>query len=417
MKQNRKRGITCRWSRVVCGLALAVLLGTLATGGPQAGAVEDPVEVFVSAIAAGENHSMALQSDGTVWTWGWNRDGQLGDGTVVSKRTPVKVIGLTDVTAISAGTYHSVALRSDGTVWAWGQNLFGQLGDGTSGVNTYKNAPVQVTGLTSVIAIACGSQFTMALTRDHTVWVWGNNFGGVIGDWNTYRAGNSPVPVQVSGLAVVAAIAAGTDHALALVRGGSVWTWGDNGWGQLGGGTVTSNNKRWGPQQVLTGAKAIAAGGGSYQNRHSVIIKLDGTAWTFGYNSHGELGNGTTAHSKTPVPVNWVTGLTGAIAAAAGSDFTTALRSDGTVWNWGNNYNGQLGDGTTTQRLTPVQVSGLTGVTALVAAGSHTLVLKNDRTVWGWGFNGSGQLGDGTTTNRSTPVQVIGLREKQHGRP
>ncbi|MGZ8431920.1 MAG: RCC1 domain-containing protein, partial [Candidatus Deferrimicrobiaceae bacterium] len=304
--------------------------------------------------------------------------------------------------------------KSDGTVWAWGQNLFGQLGDGTSGVNTYKNTPVQVTGLGGVIAIACGSQFTLALTRDHTVWVWGNNFSGVIGDWNIYRAGNSPIPVQKSGLAVVAAIAAGEDHALALVRGGSVWTWGSNGWGQLGGGTVNASSKRWDPQQVLTGAKAIAAGGGSYQNRHSVVIMLDGTAWTFGYNSHGGLGNGTTANSPTPVPVS---GLTGATAAAAGRDFTTVLRSDGTVWSWGNNANGQLGDGTNTNRLTPVQVSGLAGVAALVAGGNHTLVLKNDRTVWGWGGNSRGGLGDGTTTHRRTPVQVIGLREKRHGRP
>ena len=339
MKQNRKRGVTCRWSSVVCGLALAVLLGTLATGGTPAGAATDPVEVFVSAIAAGDEHSMALKSDGTVWTWGWNHDGQLGDGTTTRRSTPVKVLGLTGVTAISAGGYHSVALKSDGTVWAWGQNLFGQLGDGTSGTSAYKNTPVQVKGLTSVRAIASGSQFTMALTRDGTVWVWGNNFGGVIGNWNTYPARCSPIPVQKSGLAGVAAIAAGEDHALALVRGGSVWTWGSNGWGQLGGGTVNANSKRFNPQQVLTGAKAIAAGGGSYQNRHSVIIKLDGTAWTFGYNSHGGLGNGTTANSPTPVPVS---GLTGATAAAAGRDFTTALRSDGTVWSWGNNANGQL---------------------------------------------------------------------------
>jgi alpha-tubulin suppressor-like RCC1 family protein len=304
MKRNRTRGRTWRWSRVVYGLALAVLLGILATGGTPARAATDPDDVFVSAIAAGEEHSVALKSDGTVWTWGWNRDGQLGDGTATRRSTPVQVIGLTGVTAISAGGYHTVAVKSDGTVWAWGQNLFGQLGDGTSGVNAKKSTPVQVTGLGGVIAVACGSQFTIALARDRTVWAWGNNFGGVIGDWKIYRAGNSPIPVQVSGLAGVAAIAAGEDHALALVEGGSVWTWGNNGWGQLGGGTVTTNNKRWGPQQVLTGAAAIASGGGSYQNRHSIVILLDGTAWTFGHNPHGELGTGTTAHSKTPVPVS-----------------------------------------------------------------------------------------------------------------
>ena len=400
MKRNRKRGVTRRWSRVVCGLALAVLLGTLAAGGTRAGAATNPEGVFVSAIAAGNEHSMALKSDGTVWTWGWNYHGQLGDGTNMDKYTPVKVIGLTGGTAISAGGGHSVALKSDGTVWAWGQNLVGQLGDGTY---TYRNTPVQVRGLTGVIAIAAGHQFTMALTRDGTVWVWGDNSGGVIGDWNIYRAGNCPTPVQVRGLADVAAIAAGTAHALALVRGGSVWTWGHNGWGQLGGGTVTSNSKRWDPQQVLTGARAIAAGGGSFQNLHSIAIMLDGRAWTFGDNSHGELGNGTTAPSKTPVPVS---GLIGVTAVSAGSAFTTALRSDGTVWSWGYNAYGQSGDGTTVGKHTPVQVRGLTGVAALVAGGPHALVLKNDRTVWGWGRNSFGGLGDGTTTSRSTPVQV-----------
>jgi len=414
MKQNRKQGMTCRWSPVAYGLALAVLLGTFAAGGSRAVAATETVEVFVSAIAAGDGHSVALKSDGTVWTWGWNRDGQLGDGTSTRRSTPRKVNGLTGVTAISAGSYHTVALKGDGTVWTWGQNLFGQLGDGTSGTSAYKNTPVQVTGLGEVIAIACGSQFTMALTRDDTVWVWGNNFGAVLGDPTFYRAGFSPIPVQVSGLAGVTAIAAGTEHALALVRGGSVWTWGNNGWGQLGGGTVGASARRYVPQQVLTGAKAIAAGGGSYLNRHSVIIMLDGTAWTSGYNSHGELGDGTTNLRYTPVQVS---GLTSATTAAAGSNFTTALRSDGTVWTWGYNAYGQLGDGTTVGKNTPVKVSGLTGVAALVAGGDHALALKNDHTVWAWGGNSNGGLGDGTTTNRSTPVEVTGLRIWKYGRP
>jgi alpha-tubulin suppressor-like RCC1 family protein len=177
---------------------------------------------------------------------------------------------------------------------------------------------------------------------------------------------------------------------------------------------------RYDPQQVLTGAAAIAAGGGSNNNQHSIVIMLDGTAWTFGYNSHGELGNGTNIlhyypNCRPPAPVS---GLTDATTAAAGSYFTTALRSDGTVWAWGHNVYGQLGDGTKTDRLTPVQVSGLTGVTALVAGSGHVLVLKNDRTVWGWGSSSNGQLGNGKTTTRLTPVEVTGLREKRgHDRP
>ena len=402
MKRNRNWGMTDRWSPVVCGLALAVLIGTLATGETRAWVGEGPP--FVSAIAAGGGeggeHSVALKSDGTVWTWGWNKFGQLGNGTTTNRFTPVKVLGLPVVIAISAGSYHTVALTRDGTVWAWGGNKFGQLGDNTF---MQRNTPAPVRGLKEVIAIACGSQFTMALTRDRTVWVWGDNFGGVIGNWNIYSSGKSFLPVHVSRLAVVTSIAAGTNHALALVKGESVWTWGDNRSGQLGGGTVGANNMRYDPQPVLTGAKAIAAGGGSQKNWHSIVIMLDGTVWTFGNNSHGELGNGTTANSNKPV---WVSGLKGATAAAAGDYFTTALRSDGTVWSWGNNSKGQLGDGTFVEKHTPVQVSGHIDTVALAAGGSHALVLKKDRTVWGWGSNSSGELGDGKTTNRPTPVQV-----------
>ena len=186
-------------------------------------------------IAGGRVHAIALKSDGTVWAWGYNAYGQLGDGTTAwSRPTPVQVSGLSGVTAIAAGGYHTIALKSDGTVWTWGANGNGQLGDGTT---TERKTPVQVSGLSSVTAIAAGSSHTIALKSDGTVWTWGANGSGQLGDGtNTERT----TPVQVSGLSGVTAISGGESHTITLKSDGTVWTWGANASGQLGDGTYTS---------------------------------------------------------------------------------------------------------------------------------------------------------------------------------
>jgi len=205
--------------------------------------------------------------------------------------------------------------------------------------------------------------------------------------------------VQVSGLSGVTAIAAGETHTVALKSDGTVWAWGNNSDGQLGNGSTTQSPV---PVQVsnLTKMIAIAAGGS-----HTIALKnniSNFTVWTWGRNSNGQLGDGTTTGRTTPVEVS---GLTSVVAVAAGSAHTVVLNADGTVRAWGSNISGQLGDGTTTDRLTPVEVSGLTSVVAIAAGTAHTVALNTDGTVWAWGSNISGQLGDGTTTDRLTPVQ------------
>lgn len=309
-------------------------------------------------IEGGEQHSLALRADGTVWAWGQNGFGQLGDGTTTGRSTPTQVTGLTNVTAIAGDYYHSLALRSDGTAWAWGYNDEGQLGDGTT---TNRLLPVQVSGLTDVMAIAGGYHHSLALRSDGTVWAWGENFYGQLGDGTTT---NRLLPVQVSGLTGVTAISEGAWHSLALLSDGTVRSWGYNNYGQLGDGTTT---KRLVPVQVsgLTSVTAIVGGGG-----HSLALGSDGTAWAWGHNDLGQLGDGTGINRLTPVQV---AGLTDATAIAAGEAHSLALRSDGIVEAWGYNSQGQLGDGTTTKRLVPVQVSGLTGVTVIAAGGEHSL--------------------------------------------
>jgi YD repeat-containing protein len=299
----------------------------------------------VMQVAAGAYHTLILKENGTVWAWGNNEDGRLGDGTTTSRSAPVQVSGLTGATAIAVGAYHSLALKSDGTVWAWGYNASGQLGDGTT---TNRSTPVQVSGLTGVTAIAAGLYHSLALKPGGTVWGWGYNALGQLGDGTTI---NRSTPVQVSGLTSVTAIKGGYIHSLALKSDGTVWAWGYNNYGQLGDGTTTNRST---PVQVsgLTGITVIAAA-----VYHNLALKPDGTVRAWGNNSFGQLGDGTTTTRSTPVQVS---GLTGVTAIAVGLYHNLALKPDGTVRAWGYNYYGQLGDGTTTNRITPVQVSGLT---------------------------------------------------------
>jgi alpha-tubulin suppressor-like RCC1 family protein len=371
----------------------------------------------VIAVSSGYCYTVALKADGTVWTWGYNYDGQLGDGTTDDRYTPVQVKGpegvgmLVDITAIAVGYAHTIALKNDETAWTWGGNHYGALGDDTT--ENHKT-PVQVKGpdgigvLSGITSISAGMSYTVALKSDSTVWTWGRNDYGQLGHGTTDV---SYTPKQISGFSGVIGIATGDDHTISIKNDGTVWTWGRNSFGKLGDGTTTNSTV---PLQVpsFLDVTAIAAG-----EVHMAILKSGGTVWTCGNNHYGELGNGSTDSSTTPVQVTGPDGvgtLSGIIAIGVGIAHTAALKSDGTVWTWGNNSNGELGDGTTTSRTVPVQVKGadgtgiLSGVTAIAVGSDHNAALKNDGTVWTWGDNYRGKLGDGTTTNSTTPVQVKG---------
>jgi alpha-tubulin suppressor-like RCC1 family protein len=295
----------------------------------------------IVAIMGGESHNFALKSDGSVWAWGWNAMGQLGDETFTDSYTPVQVSGLNSVIALGGRAYHSLALRSDGTVWTWGWNGGGQLADGTT---TNGNIPVQVGGLSGVLKVTGGYKHSLALMSDHTLRSWGTNTAGQLG--NGYY-NNSSVPVQVSILSNAIQMSAGWNHNVALKSDGTVWTWGENTNGELGNDSTTNSNV---PIQVGGLSNMIAVSGGDF---HSAALKSDGTVWTWGWNRDGQLGDGTNAERHTPVQVK---GLSNIIAIAARDHHNLALKSDGTVWAWGWNINGQLGDGTTLDRNIPVQV-------------------------------------------------------------
>ena len=360
-------------------------------------------------IAAGESHTCALTTDGRVQCWGRNDSGQLGDGTTTSPRpTPVAVSGLASgVTDIAAGTSHTCALTTDGGVKCWGANSYGQLGVTPS---PNQSVPLDVEELTSgVQAIAAGASHTCALTTGGGVKCWGGNGYGQLGDaLTTDRA----IPMDVSGLkSGVIDIAAGENHTCALTTGGGVKCWGANSDGQLGVAPYSYFASPVDVSELATGVTDIVTG-----NRHTCALMdavLGGGVKCWGYNDDGQLGVEPSSGRHTPADVN---GLTSGVLEIFAGHWHTCAAMDGAQGGfkcWGYNASGQLGDGTTTNRATPVAVSGLDRrVQAIAAGGYHTCALTDviqGRRVQCWGYNNHGQLGNGMTTNQAVPVKVSEL--------
>ena len=327
-----------------------------------------------------EGSTYALKSDGTLWAWGGNSYGQLGNGSTGFASAPSQVQGLTNVAAITENDYSAYAVKADGTAWAWGWNSYGALGIGTTG-----NAatPVQITGLAGVRKIVAVNSMDLnsayALLSDGTVWAWGYGVKGTTDYFST-------TPVKVAGLGSVQDIAAANGSAYALQTDGTVWSWGNNSQGRLGDGSTTTTTT---PVQVrgLSSVASITATGSS-----AYAITTDGSVWAWGSNGSGQLGNGTFTSSSSPVQIPLVTD---AVNLAVSDTAAFAVTTNG-VWQWG--------DGTTT----PAQVPGLASVQSVAAGSRIAFAVQSDGTVWAWGDNTYGALGDGTTASSSTPVRVGG---------
>ncbi len=380
--------------------------GAACTGGTCSGGACQSSGAQPWQVAGGQLHSLALDWDFNVWSWGSNSSGQLGVTGVSSRNAPGPVPGVSGIQAIAAGASHSMALSWAGDVWTWGSNASGQLGvAGTSLV------PVQVPGLSWVEAIAGGGSHSMALVGG-VVYTWGANGFGQLGLGSTTPT-TTTVPSQVaipnaSGMAYL--IAAGTSHSMAMDFDGVVWTWGRDNSGQLGNGAVTGNQPA--PQEVSLplGAKAVAAGG-----EHSMAVLEDNTIWTWGKNTNGQLGNSSTTLSQVPVQVVGLPAGSEPVLIAAGASHSLAVLSNGEVWAWGLGTSGQLGQGSATGSLVPVKVATLATALAdpgsLAAGANHALAITagaSGSAAWGWGQDSVGQVGDGPTGgNKTSPAAVL----------
>ncbi|HEY5389590.1 MAG TPA: hypothetical protein VIJ83_03465, partial [Solirubrobacteraceae bacterium] len=311
----------------------------------------------VIAVAGGSEHSLALLSNATMMGWGANREGQIGDGSTTNRHVPVAIINfatLGGITAIAAGNEFSVALMTNGTVLAWGANEEGQL---ATGKTTRLTAPAAIKGLNNVTAIAAGGEFALARLSNGTVMAWGAGTEGQLGDG---KYSKSLTPIAVKGLSGVTAIAAGDEFALARLSNGTVMSWGSNATAQLG---VPAETKSIGegeteevevlhsnvpvPVQQLSGVTAIAAG-----SNHALALLGDGEVATWGGNGAGQLGNGTEGGASN-LP-SAVPGLSGVTAVAAGAHHSLALLSGGSVVAWGYNPDGQLGNASNINSPVPV---------------------------------------------------------------
>ena len=354
-------------------------------------AVVDLTEVH---LAGGYEHSLAVRTDGTLWTWGSNACGQLGDGSGESRDYPAQVPDLAHVAAVAAGSRSSFALLTDGSLWAWGDNSRGQLGDGTT---TSRSTPVKI--LDDVAAVSAGSDHTLALKSDGTLWTWGDNSYGQLGDGTTT---SRSTPRQV--LSGVAAISAGAVHSAAVKADGTLWLWGDK--TAIGAGGSSGSVDDWfdqinhpeqtTPIQKASGVAAVSAGG-----FHVAYLTTAGSLYTLGENFFGELGDGTQTSSKTGVHV-----MDGVAAVSAGTHYTLALKDDGTLWAWG------YIDRTTAATLSPRQIGqGFDEIAASTCAAAgqvkrHSLAISGE-VLYTWGHNDCGQLGDRYNMETTSPASVM----------
>jgi alpha-tubulin suppressor-like RCC1 family protein len=376
------------WSRAALS---AAAVAALAAGG----AAPARAESTSLAVASGYSHTCGVKKDHSLWCWGANDSGQLGDGTTTNRTLPVQVTALgTSVAEVSVGDLYTCARKTDGTLWCWGNNASGQLGNSTA-VDT--STPTQVTALgTGVAEISAGDLFACARKTDGSVWCWGS---GPLGDGTGTPA---LAPVQVPGLSGVAQISTGDGAACARKTDGSLWCWGFNTFGIVGDGTT---NDQLSPVQVTTLGSSVSCV--SVGDLFACATKSDGTVWCWGTNDKGELGDGTTTNHYAPAAVSGLPGQ--ASSVVANGRHACSVLTDGRLFCWGWNGAGEIGDGTTVDRHAPTQVTTLGSGLGQASAGVNqdTCATLTDGSLWCWGSDSSAQIGDGAGVTRKTPVQVL----------
>ena len=377
-------------------------LGDGTTGGNKTTPTKIKEGTIFTSVAAGFFHSLAIDNSGQLWAWGSNSSGQVGDGTIENiKNTPTKIKEGTKFITVAAGWNHSLAIDNSGQLWTWGQNNDGQLGDGTSGEENNKNTPTKIKEGTKFTTVSAGVEHSLAIDNSGQLWVWGWNRYSQLGD-GTYKQKNTPTKIKKG--TKFTTISAGSNHSLAIDNSGQLWAWGSNNYGQLGDGTI--ENIKNTPTKIKEGTKftTVAAGW-----NHSLAIDNLGQLWTWGKNDYGQVGDGTSGeenNKNTPTKIAEGTKFT---TVSAGVDHSLAIDNLGQLWVWGYNGYSQLGDGTYKQKNTPTKIKKGTKFTTISAGSNHSLAIDNSGQLWAWGWNESGELGNGTSgreNGKNTPVKI-----------
>jgi alpha-tubulin suppressor-like RCC1 family protein len=333
-----------------------------------------------------------------IWSWGANSSGQLGLNNTTDYSSPKQLPSTKSWKEIQGGRTFTIAINNNNTLWSWGtSSTYGSLG--LSNLTAY-SSPVQVGALTTWSIAASGEWFTLALKTDGTLWSWGRNTYGQLGDGSTV---NKSSPVQVGALTAWYTVSTGQNSSYATKTDGTLWSWGQNQYGQLG---LNNTTTYYSPKQVgaLTTWQSVCGG-----ITQAFAIKTNGTLWAWGNNNfYGQLGlgdSGAYTNRSSPTQVGLLTTWASVISF---SERTVAIKTDGTLWSWGNNAQGQLGLGNTTDYSSPKQVGALTNWSSGAGAplSFSFTALKTNGTIWSWGYNASGQLGLGDTVNRSSPTQI-----------
>jgi alpha-tubulin suppressor-like RCC1 family protein len=343
-----------------------------------------------------------------LFAWGDNGSGQLGQGNTTSRSSPVQIGSGSTWTQIECGDYNSMVLNyTNGALYSWGNNTYGELGLGD---NTARSSPVQISFYNSFFTLveifwdmSCGNNHTLMIDTDlgNSGYLYSTGFNGN-GELGLGDTSNRNVPNQIGSDNTWIKVSAGSNHSIAKKSDGSIWSWGFNGHGELGHNDTTTRSS---PVQIGAGTDWAEISAGCY---FTLATKTNGSLWAWGDNADGNLGNGANADIRSPIQIGTLTNWSkvSACIGPQGYAHSLAVKTDGTLWAWGRNDFGQLGDGTTTNKNSPIQIG--TGSNWADVAGGHvfSLALKNDGTVWAWGRNESGQFGDGTTVNKSSPVQI-----------
>lgn len=339
-----------------------------------------------------------------LFTWGYNSQGSLGLSNLISYSSPIQIGSLTTWKQVSAGSYNGAAIKTDGTLWGWGDNQSGQVGNNV--IDTDYSSPVQVGALTNWKQLASSVYNTFATKTDGTLWAWGDNMRYQLGIGSTDTFLKATVPIQVGTLTNWRLVSCGYRNVAAIKTDGTLWTWGMNQYGQIGNSTywnVNSSIAYSSPNQVgaLTDWRNVGIG---YQ--FMAGIKTNGTIWSWGYNNNGALGNNTTVNYSSPIQIGSSTDWKN---ISLTNYNIAAIKTNGTIWTWGPNGYGQLGNGTTLNYSSPIQVGLLTNWKNVYAGRYYTAAIKTDGTLWMWGANDYGQLGVGNTIYYSSPIQIGSL--------